>query len=61
MRHRVTVEDFDRLIGRWRRLRDKTPAGTAKHVRIEDKLARLEQYRRAEYGPQEADDVASDL
>lgn len=59
--HRVTANDFDLLIAHWHQLRDKTPAGTAKHERILDKLARLEQYRRTEYGPQEAEDELAKL
>lgn len=53
--HRVTASDFDLLVRRWQQLRDKVPAGTAKHQRVLDKLDRLEAYRRDNFGPKEAD------
>ena len=51
MSERLTGADFDKQIVEWRKLRDKTPPGTAKHQRVLDKIELLERFRREEFGP----------
>ena len=51
--HRVSVEDFDILIGHWRSYLSKIKPGTPKHDEVKARLQKLENYRLAEFGAEQ--------
>ena len=51
--HRVTVGDFDILVGHWQSYLSKIKPGTALHDEVKAKLQKLEDYRIAEFGAEQ--------